>query len=168
MSETPPALAEIVARHRPELTGYLARLLGNRADAEDACQETLLRAHRAFARLAPASNSRAWLYRIATNCALTALRRRKRTAARGADVDVDLLPAPSARPEQRAELRALARAIERLPPRQRVALVLRQFQGLAYAEIAASVGGSEAGARANVYQAIRTLRRALGEGRHQP
>ena len=68
-------------------------------------------------------------------------------------------------PEDREESRAIVRAVEALPPRQRAALVLRRFHGLDYAEIAASVGGTEATARANVYQAVKKLRAALGGAR---
>jgi RNA polymerase sigma factor (sigma-70 family) len=159
-------LAELVERHRPELLRYLIRFLGNEHDAQDACQDALLRAHRAFARLAPDSNARAWLYRIATNSARSHARRRGRRQGRTVDIDVDGLPAASGRSaEQGEELRAVTRAVQSLPPRQRAALMLRQFQGLAYTEIALSLGGSEAGARANVYQALKKLRAALGDSR---
>ena len=56
----------------------------------------------------------------------------------------------------------MKRAVEALPPRQRAALMLRQFQDLGYAEIAAALGGNEDAARANVYQALKKLRAALG------
>src|SRR5881396_2337938 len=165
MSPRPVSLAELTERHRGEIVGYLARLLGDRQEAEDACQEAFMRAHRAFGRLAPDANSRAWLYRIATNTGLNAARRRSHRAARRADVHPDALPAdagPSL--ERREELRAVRRAVEALPPRQRAALMLRQFQDLGYAEIAATLGGNEDTARANVYQALKKLRAALGRG----
>jgi RNA polymerase sigma factor (sigma-70 family) len=162
MSPAPTSSAELAERYRPEILTYLVRLLGDAHEAEDACQEALLHAHRAFARLAPDSNARAWLYRIATNTALDAARRRARQVARTAEADVDGLPAGGVSQEQREQLRTIARAVQALPPRQRGALMLRQFHGLGYAEIAASLGGSEAGARANVYQAVRKLRAALG------
>ncbi len=163
MTASPATLTELVERHRGELLAYLVRLLGDRHEAEDACQEALLRAHRAFARLAPDSNSRAWLYRIATNTALTAARRRSRLGTRTADVDCDTLPAGTpVSTDHREQLRAVARAVGELPPRQRAALMLRRFQGLGYAEVAAALGGNEAAARANVYQAVRKLRAALG------
>jgi RNA polymerase sigma-70 factor (ECF subfamily) len=154
--------AELAERHRSEIMRYLVRLLGDADEAEDACQETFLRAHRALDGLGPDANARAWLYRIATNTAVNAARRRARRAARTADADLDGIPAARVSPEDRERVRAIARAVEALPPRQRGALMLRQFHGLSYAEIAASVGGNEAAARANVYQAIRKLRAALG------
>ena len=159
-------LAELTERHRGEIVGYLARMLGDRQEAEDACQDVFLRAHRAFARLGPEAKSRAWLYRIATNTGLNAARSRARRVARAIAVDPDALPADAGpSPERREELRAMKRAVEALPPRQRAALMLRQFQGLGYAEIAASLGGNEVAARANVYQALKKLRAALGEAR---
>ena len=165
MSPRPVTLAELTERHRGEIVGYLARLLGDRQEAEDACQEAFLRAHRAFDRLGPEANSRAWLYRIATNAGLNAARRRSHRAVRAIDVDPDALPAaagPSL--ERHEELRAVRRAVEALPPRQRAALMLRQFHDLGYAEIAATLGGNEDAARANVYQALKKLRAALGRG----
>lgn len=163
MRPPPPAFARLAERHRAEIERYLGRLLGNGADAQDACQETFLRAQRAFARLVPGSNPRAWLYRIATNTARNAARGRSRRTVHMADVAVDSLPADAAATlEDRMQLRAVARAAEALPPRQRAALVLRQFQDLDYAEIAATLGGTEATARANVYQALKKLRSALG------
>ncbi len=154
----------LIERHRPEVLAYLIRLLGDRHDAEDVCQDALLRAYRAYDRLRPDSNPRAWLYKIATNTALNAIRQRKRRAARDADVDLDMLPSASSAPiEQREQMRAVVRAVHALPPKQRAALMLRQFHGMNYAEIAASIGGNEASARANAYQAIKTLRRVLVE-----
>jgi len=154
--------AELVERHRAEILTYLARMLGNEHDAQDACQETFLRAHRALGRLAADSNVRAWLYRIATNCARNAVRGRTRRTARLADVDLDALPAAGGTSaEEREHLRLVARAVRTLPTRQRAALLLRRFHGLGYAEIAASLGSNEAAARANVYQAVRKLRAAL-------
>jgi len=163
MMRAATASTELVERHRPEILRYLGRMLHDAGDAEDACQDVFLRAHRAVTRLRPDSNVRAWLYRIATNRALNARRSRARALARSADVDVDLLSASTGSAEERADVHAVRRAVESLPPRQRAALVLRRFHGLEYVEIAATVGGSEAGARANVYQAVKKLRAALGE-----
>ena len=152
---------QLAERYRPEILAYLVRLLGDPHDAEDVCQEALLRAYRAFDRLAPDSNVRAWLYKIATRTALNAVKQRRRGANRSVDIDLDTLPSDSTILDRREQLRAVARAVNDLPPKQRAALMLRQFQGLSYAEIAASLACSEAAARANVYQAIRRLREVL-------
>ena len=162
MSYPPGSFDQLVERHRPEILAYLKRLLGDEHDAEDACQETLLRAYRAFERLRPESNGRAWLYKIATRTAFNTLKRRKRDEARSADVDLDRLPSRSAAgPDPREQMRAVARAVEALPPKQRAALMQRQFQGLGYGEIAEALGCSPAAARANVYQALKQLRAML-------
>lgn len=157
--------AEVAERRRPEILAYLVRMLGSRDDAEDVCQETFLRAQAAFGRLGPDANVRAWLYRIATNAALNASRGRARRTRRLAADDPDTLPAVAAAdPDARADLRVVAAAVAKLPTRQRAALMLRCFQGLSYAEVADGLGGTEEAARANVYQAVRKLRAALGRG----
>jgi RNA polymerase sigma-70 factor (ECF subfamily) len=163
MSAKSDAFAALVEHHGADVLRYLVRLVGHRDDAEDAYQDALLRAHRAHARLASDANRRAWLYRIATNSALNLMRGRRRRMQRTSDVDLDRLPAQAVGlPEQRLALRAVALAVEALPPRQRAALMLRRFHDRDYEEIAATLGGSAEGARANVYQALKKLRAALG------
>src|SRR5262245_24745127 len=153
----------LAERRRPEILAYLVRMLGNRDDAEDACQETFLRAHAAFGRLDADANTRAWLYRIATNTALNLARGRARRTSRVVATAPDpLVGTAGTGADERADLHAVGRAVAALPPRQRAALMLRCFQGLDYGDIAASVGGSAEAARANVYQAMRKLRAALG------
>lgn len=164
MTHSPDSFDRLVEQYRPELLAYLTRLLGDAQDAEDVCQDALLRAYRAFDRLKPNSNPRAWLYKIATNTAFNAMKRRKRRETHHVDIDLERLPSDvNATHEQREQMRAVVRAVEALPPRQRAALMLRQFHGMRYAEIAASTGGSEASARANVYQAIKKLRETLAK-----
>ncbi len=160
----PLSFEELVKRHRGELLAYLVRLLSNLDDAEDACQDTLLRAHGAFHRLDAAANARAWLFRIATRSAFNASRGRKRRATGRVDVDMDLLPAAATvDPDRRERLGRVVRAVNALPRRQRAALMQRRFHGLSYDEIAASLGGTATAARANVYQAVKKLRAALGD-----
>jgi len=162
MTSSPDSFEHLVERHRPELLAYLTRLLGDPHDAEDACQDALMRAYRAYSRLRPDSNPRAWLYKIATNTAFNVLKRRKRTAMHHVEIDLERLSSDmNPTYEQGEQMRAISQAVEALPPKQRAALMLRQYQGLRYAEIASSVGGNEASARANVYQAIKRLRKAL-------
>src|SRR3954468_24826827 len=73
-------LEEVLGRHRRELTGYCYRMLGSPFDAEDAVQETMLRAWRGLADFEGRSAVRSWLYRIATNVCLDQLSGRKRRA----------------------------------------------------------------------------------------
>jgi len=152
--------------HSAEIFGYLWRMVRDEADAQDCLQEAFLRAYRAYDRLDGRANQRAWLYRIATNVALTHLKRRGREAARRIPLVPDLRaddPSPGEAAIWRETIEAVFAAVERLPPQQRAALILRKYQALSYTEIAGTLGCSEEAARANVYQAIKKLRSELGE-----
>jgi RNA polymerase sigma factor (sigma-70 family) len=139
-------------------------LTWNRDDAADLFQETWLRAYRAYPRLKPDSDARAWLYSIALNLC----RNRARDGIRRAQVIVSE-KTQSARAENGAAEFAsgqddgfaaihLRELLARLPARQREAVQLRYFAGLDYAQIAAAMGGSQQSARANVSQAMRKLK----------
>jgi RNA polymerase sigma-70 factor (ECF subfamily) len=151
----------LVERHRAEIGAYLRRLMGDAHAAEDVAQDTWLRAHRAFSRLPADANTRAWLYRIATNRARTALRQRGIARRRTSAVDLDVLPGRQMDPTYALMLPAVARAVARLPAKQRAALVARRFHDLGYEEIGTTLGCSAESARANVYQAVRKLREWL-------
>jgi RNA polymerase sigma-70 factor, ECF subfamily len=111
------AFGELVERHRAGVYRLAFRMLGSSADAEDAGQEAFLRAWRAIGRFRAEASFRNWLFRIVTNQCLTVLAGRR----------------PTEEVPERFE--AVARAIAQLPHDQRVALVLRDFQGLSYEEI---------------------------------
>jgi RNA polymerase sigma-70 factor (ECF subfamily) len=155
----------LVGAHSAELYAYLWRLLRDPAEAEDGLQETFLRAFRAYGRARDHANPRAWLYRIATNTARTRQRRRAREAARTTALEPELAAAPGAGPAEQAArnetLAAVARAVDALPAQQRAALILRKYQELSYAEVAASLQCTEAAARANVYQALKKVRGSM-------
>jgi RNA polymerase sigma factor (sigma-70 family) len=147
-----PPFERFYEAHREEILAFLVRRLG-RDRAEDAFQETFLRALRAYGRLAHGEHLRAWAYTIASRVALDELRRR-RPAARvgaGADADaaVDELPAY-------AQLEHLA---SDLPPTERAAVVLRYGYDLEYAEIGAALGSNAEAARQAASSGVRRLRR---------
>src|SRR3970040_2327609 len=89
----PPDFEELVEEHSAAIFSYWWRLTQDQADAQDCLQETYLRAYRAYGRLDTGANRRAWLYRIATNVALTHLKRRNRESARTSALDPDLMAA---------------------------------------------------------------------------
>jgi RNA polymerase sigma factor (sigma-70 family) len=152
---------DLVDRYSGEIFGYLWRFFRGRPEAEDCLQETFLRAFRAYPRTPSLGNPRAWLYRIATNTARSHWARRARHQARTADLDPRLPSSTSPVIDQvdhRQRLRAVAEAVEKLPPQQRSALLMRKYQELDYAAIAQALECSEAAARANVYQALKRLR----------
>ena len=157
-----PDFEALVEAYSAELFGYVWRMLRDTTDAEDCLQETFLRAYRSFVRLRPDTNHRAWLYKIATNTTRTRLKQRGRIAARTIDLDPDLQSdksLPAEQIDQRQLIQVVARAVEALPDQQRAALIMRKYQELSYAEIAAALDCAEESARANVYQALKKLRR---------
>src|SRR5215212_9739161 len=148
--------------HRASLTGHCYRMLGSASDAEDAVQETIVRAWRSLDRFEGRASLRTWLYRIATNVCLDALSdssRRVRPMEEGQAGSVDqplemierthwlepipdsrVLPAdadPFEQAVQRQSIRlAFVAALQHLPPRQRAALILSEVVGWSAAEIA--------------------------------
>lgn len=159
---------ELIERHHDEIFAYLWKILGRNRhgdgalDVEDLVQEVFLRAYQAFATLRPNSQHRAWLYKIATNCAYTKLRRERLSAVQ--TLPAELLSeteSPSLSDGREGKVRAL---VERLPAKQRICVTLRYLQDLDYPEIARIAGCSEESARANVSQAIRRLRLMLEKG----
>lgn len=160
-----PTFDTLLETHSAEIFAYLWRMLGGAtgeaADAEDALQDTFVRAYRAYGRLDGRANHRAWLYKIATNVARTYWRRHKRRMDQARPLQDDLPDGGASVPdvaEQRELLAAIRQAVEALPYQQRAALILHNYQGLSYPAIAATLQCTEEAARANVYQALKKLR----------
>lgn len=146
-----PGFAELIAPYRRELLVHCYRLLGSMDDAEDVLQEVLLAAWRGLPGFEGRSSLRVWLYRIATNRCLNAVRRRPpvpvppfEPPAPSAWLDatwLQPLPGPAAEHE-RAETVALAfvAMLQTMPPRQAAALVLHDVLGFGPAETADLLG----------------------------
>jgi RNA polymerase sigma factor (sigma-70 family) len=148
-----PPFERFYREHCDEVLGYLRRLLGQRA--EDAWQETFLRALRAYDRLEHGERLRAWVFMIATRVAMDELRRRGRDS-----VSIDDVPEPAANGEPgQPAWKELETLTGRLPPKERAAVVLRYGYDLPYAEIGAALGSSEEAARAAASSGVRRLRR---------
>ena len=169
----PPRFEDLIERHHDEIFCYLWRLFGKQrwsdagTEVEDVAQEVFLRAYRAFPTLRRDSNYRAWLYKIATNCALTELRRLKRRQDQARLLrDHATCSNSVAHANFPDDGRShLSRLLGELPMMQKACVTLRYFEDLNYTEIAAILHCTEEGARANVYQAIRRLRVAWEEQR---
>jgi RNA polymerase sigma factor (sigma-70 family) len=143
-----PPFERFYEERKDEVLGYLARLLGREA-AEDAFQETFLRALRAYGRLEHGRHLRAWVFTIATRVALDQRRRRAPTA------EPLEIPVADSRPAY-AELEHLA---DDLPPTERAAVVLRYGYDLSYDDIGAALGSSPEAARQAASSGVRRLRR---------
>jgi RNA polymerase sigma-70 factor (ECF subfamily) len=182
--------------HRPELTAYAYRMLGSAFDAEDAVQETLLRAWRGYEAFEGRSQLRSWLYRIATNVCLDMLQgkeRRTRPVDMGPAGTTDdglgpplpetawVMPLPDARvlsanadPAEVAETRdsirlAFVAALQHLPPRQRAVLVFRDVLRWRASEVAELLDTTEASVNSALQRAHATLEALnLGDGSGEP
>src|SRR4051812_11833847 len=176
MQIDPPALTlderaftTAVQRHRGELQRHCARVLGSQAEAEDAVQETLLRAWRGRRTLSSAC-PRAWLYRIATNACCDLLARRESTLALPEDDDA---PGPvAAQPEamvvdQEALELALLTAIQHLPPRQHASFVMRDVLKWSASEAAAALSTTVPATNSALQRARSGLRERLPPGRQE-
>jgi RNA polymerase sigma-70 factor (ECF subfamily) len=164
------AFVQLTAPLRRRLHVHCYRMLGSVDDADDALQETMLRAWRGIGRFEPRAELSAWLYRIATNVCLRMLeqRGRRETAA----VDAYLQPYPDAlldeeTPERAAERRetiglAFVAAVQLLSPRQRAALILRDVLGWSGREAADALGVSVAASNSALQRA-----RERVEGEHR-
>lgn len=144
-----PPFERLYERHASEILAYLRRLAGQ-SDAEDAFQETFLRALRAYPALRSAENLRSWLYTIATRVVIDDRRR-----VVPAPAELPELPVADARPAY-AELEHLTDGLPRI---ERAAVVLRYGYDLPYVEIARVLGSSEDAARQAASSGIRRLRR---------
>ena len=156
------AFEELVRRYQLPVYRVALRMLGDRADAEDAAQDAFLQAWQALPGFAGRSRFSTWLYRIITNRCLNIRRSARRTAPLPEGLEGE---APASRPDQiveaASELEALAEAIARLSPEQRAPLVLRTFEGCSYEEIAGVLGISVAAVRGRLHRARLELLEAM-------
>lgn len=151
----PRAYRELVERHLRGVHAFVYRILGNRAEAEEVCQESFLRLWKQASTYVPRAKPSTWLYRIAHNLAIDQLRRRRRDAIQ----DVDELSSPE-RPSlhlhEKQVAESVQRALDELPERQRAAISLVHYQGMSNLEAAEVLGVK-----------LRALESLLARGRQQ-
>ena len=189
------AFRQLVEPHRRELHAHCYRMLASLQDAEDALQETLLRAWRGLGGFEDGKPLRPWLYRIATNASLDAIAKRPRRVLhldeppwRPADgpgtpllesIWIDPYPdehlgledgyaSPEARYEQRESVElAFIAALQHLPARQRAVLILREVLGFSAREVAQSLDTTAASVNSALQRARKTVEEALPERSQQ-
>ncbi|MDQ3740158.1 MAG: sigma-70 family RNA polymerase sigma factor, partial [Actinomycetota bacterium] len=124
-------------RYRQRLFAYVRQMLaGSRSDAEDAMQDVFLRAYNALRADERPVALKAWLYRVAHNRCIDQLRRPVPAPADVFEMSRPLMPDPLAETERRDDLRRLVADVQRLPEQQRSALLMRELEGLSYADLA--------------------------------
>lgn len=161
----------LLNRHRGPLLSYFVRMVRDRALAEDLAQEVFLRVYQARERYQPEARFTTWLYRIATNLALNALRdRRSEPLVLEAAMDPErelaspLERAPDGRPTAEERLaesdrqRLIREAIEALPEKQRAAVILHKYQEVDYRQIASILKVSESAVKSLLFRAYESLR----------
>ena len=142
-------------RHHRALLGFCRHMVGSREEAEDALQQTFLRAHRALAEHGPPADLRPWLFSIARNRCRTLLAARRPEA--DGEVDVASTEGLGEQVQARADLRAVVADVERLPDDQRAALVLAELADLSHDQIAEVIGVRPGKVKALIHQARTTL-----------
>jgi RNA polymerase sigma-70 factor (ECF subfamily) len=159
---------EMVRTFQDRLYGFALRLTRSPADAEEAIQDTFVRAYRALQRYpsdrVATLRVRAWLYQIALNV----VRNRARRPTLAAVALDDSMSPPAAQQEQPERIFALketrahlAKALRSLPERYATAVILRHVQGLSYAEAADVLGQPVGTTKSDVHRGLRILREAL-------
>jgi RNA polymerase sigma-70 factor, ECF subfamily len=143
-------------QHASRMKSLALRLLGSRADAEDAVQEAFLKVHKAVRGFEGQSSLATWVYRILLNCCYDTLRRRERLAESAPPTD---FPAPSKVPLKLA----LERALGMINDRQRIVFLMFEVEGLKHSEIAAILEVPEGTCRSWLFEAKSQLKRILTE-----
>jgi len=173
--EEPGAFEELVERYQARLVALMHHLVGNADEAEDLAQEVFFRVYKSRKKYRARAKFSTWLFTIANNLALNALRARKRRPVvslpmsdsgplgpRPAEQLVrDRASQPSQHLQQVELAQVIHRALETLNERQRVAVLLNKFEEMNYAEIAEVMGLTTKGVKSLLSRARTTLRAAL-------
>lgn len=168
------AFGEIVGRYQDRIYNLCAHLLGNSSEAEDMAQATFLKAYRHLGNFQPHAALYTWLYRIAVNTCLDHLRRPflasifSRSPITGEEIILDhpsSAPSPEKNLENRQLQMALRQALSKLSPKLRAVIVLKELEGLAYEEIAATLEISLGTVKSRISRARGELQGLLQEFR---
>lgn len=166
------AFGQLIRVHQRRVYACAIHMLADRGEAEDAVQETFLRAYRAIDRFDGRAELSTWLYRICINVSLNTLRRRRRVDA--ADIQDPRLPEPAADPNQggtdprnvaaaRELYGRLGKALDELSPSLRATVIMVLIDGVPQKEAAEALGCSEGTIAWRVHESRRRLRDKLGE-----
>jgi RNA polymerase sigma-70 factor (ECF subfamily) len=149
----PEALGQLMVELRPRLHRYCARMVGSSIDGEDVVQEALAKAAEALPAAGPIERPESWLFRIAHNAALDALRRRKRQAASRSDIDLAGLVDVTATADARVAATASLASFLHLPAAQRSSAVLIDVLGYSLTETGEILNMSVAAVKAALHRA---------------
>lgn len=158
---------QLVTAYEKNVYNLALRMAGDPDDAADITQETFIKAYRALGSFRGDSKFSSWIYRIASNMCLDFLRSRSRRAQvplsfENEDAEGEIeLPDMSQNPEKvlmkKLSMEAVRRGMEKLPPKQRQILVLRELCGLSYAELAQTLSVEEGTVKSRIFRARKRL-----------
>ena len=158
--ERDAAFAELLIRYQRPVLNFVYRMLGDVTEAEDVAQEVFVRAYRHFGEYDPSRKLSTWLFALARNAAIDRLRYRQRHPTE----PLDAAPEPAAVSNEVANRELgeqISTAIQSLPEDQRTAVVLAEYHGLSYAEIAEIMDCSVKSVESRLYRAKAHLREKL-------
>ncbi|HWC99522.1 MAG TPA: sigma-70 family RNA polymerase sigma factor [Candidatus Sulfopaludibacter sp.] len=154
--------AVLMNKHRPAVVHFIYRKVNNLALAEELSQEVFLRVFRSRQSYQPTAKFRTWLFRIATNLALNAVRDSRNEAESSAPLQIaDRRPSVEDLLVHQVKFGEVRQAIARLPELQRTAVVMQRYREMDYAAIARALHCSESAVKSLLFRAHETLRRSL-------
>ena len=162
-SDTIAGLDGLLARMRPKLHRYCARMTGSVIDGEDVLQDALIKAVEAFAGVGPIGNPEGWLFRIAHNTALDFLRRRHRLEGLQSVEELDMIADPADTVINRQIAGASLRTFMRLPVAQRSSVILADVLGCSLSEVCEAMDFSLPAVKAALHRGRVRLRELANE-----
>ncbi len=158
------ALGVIVRKHQDKVLSLSYRVLRDWHRAEDVTQETFLRVYRATNHYKPKARFTTWLYRIVINLCFDEQRKRAKAAAPLEDVDPAVLAESDCNVAERKEVvKSVKTAVNELPERQRLAVILHRYDGLSHAEIGEVTGWTKSAVESLLVRAYANLREKLNK-----
>jgi len=174
------AFEQLMRKHQKPVINTIYRFIGNRAEAEELAQEVFLKVYNSAQKYKPKAKFSTWLYKIVTNLCLNDLRRKRleilslddlaeeipptpplsKRGKRGDFIDARQIP-PDIALERKELVLRVKKSVESLPEKQRMALILREYDGLSYKEIAEVMGCSVASVQSRLQRAKATLKEKL-------
>lgn len=153
----------LVRQYSQPLYWHVRSIVGDHDDADDVVQETFIKVWKGLPSFRGDSDPFTWLWRIATNTALTHVRKQKIRSIFGRETtEMEMVPGDCGFNPDEAS-RKLARAVEKLPPKQRSVFSMRYFQELSYAQMSEITGTSEGALKASYHIAEQKVRESIQE-----
>ena len=154
---------KLIKKYQEEIYYFVLRMLGNPADAEDITQMAFVNVFRSLNKFKKQSQFKTWLYKIALNLCLNHLKKSKVRETEELDYTIASNDNPSGTILEKERREQLAKAIEDLPEKQKMTVILRTYHDLSYQEVSEVLGCSEGAAKANFHFALQKLKKKMSK-----